>query len=315
MKKLVVVALGGNAILRGDEIGTIEQQEENTRNTLENLIPMIKEGYNMIISHGNGPQVGNILMRNDAGEQLYGIAQMPLDVCVADSQGGIGYMIERILRNLLREHGIEKEVVTLVTQVVVDKNDNAFSNLTKRVGKIYNKEQAENLKKLKGWQFKTSPKTKDGWRRVVASPKPIRVLNEQVINRLVNQGIIVITVGGGGVPVYIDDKNSVRPSEAVIDKDFASSVIGAALKADELYILTDVPYVYLNYKKPNQQQLETINKNEAEKYLEQGMFGEGNMSPKISACINFVKNGGNKAVITEATKLTDKTYGTKIVLE
>ncbi len=315
MNKLAVVALGGNAILRGDQEGTIEQQEQNSRDTLSNLIYLIEEGYDIIISHGNGPQVGNILMRNDAGEEMYNIAQMPLDVCVADSQGGIGYMLEKELRNLLKDKGIDKEVITIVTQVVVDKNDPAFQNPTKRVGKIYNGKQAEKLKKDKGWEFKSSPKMEDGWRRVVPSPKPIRVLNEKVIEQLVRQGIIVITVGGGGVPVYIDENNHIRPSEAVIDKDLASAVIGAKLKADELYILTDVPYVYLNYNTPEQQKLELLNKEEIEKYIADGVFGEGNMSPKIKACLSFVENGGKKAVITEATKLSDKKYGTKIVLK
>ena len=315
MKKTAIIALGGNALLRGDQAGTIEEQEKNSKNTLSNLLYLIKEDYDIVITHGNGPQVGNILMRNDAGEQLYDIAQMPLDICVADSQGGIGYMLERVLRNLLKEHGINKEVVTLVTPVVVDKNDPAFKNPTKRVGKIYNKEQADKLAKDKGWEFRKSPKTEDGWRRVVPSPKPIKVLNYKVIDQLVKQGNIVIAAGGGGVPVYIDENNNIHPSEAVIDKDFASAVLGTSIKADEYYILTDVPFVYINYKKENQKKLEFIDKKDAEKYIEQGMFGEGNMSPKIRACLKFIENGGQKAVITEATKLEDKSFGTKITLE
>jgi len=315
MNKLAVVALGGNAILRGNQLGTIEEQSQNSKDTLSNLLYLIEEGYDMVISHGNGPQVGNILMRNDAGEELYNIAQMPLDICVADSQGGIGYMLEKELRNLLKEKGINKEVVTLVTQVVVDKNDPAFQNPTKRVGKIYNSEQAEKLRKDKGWEFKSDPKKEGGFRRVVASPKPIRVLNDAVIEQLVRQGIIVITVGGGGVPVYIDENNNIKPSEAVIDKDLASAVIGAKLEADELYILTDVPFVYTNYNTPQQEKLELLNKVQIEKYIADGTFGEGDMAPKIKACLNFVENGGKKAVITEATKLSDKSFGTKIVLK
>ena len=315
MNKLAVVALGGNAILRGNQVGTIEEQSQNSKDTLSNLLYLIEEGYDMIISHGNGPQVGNILMRNDAGEELYNIAQMPLDVCVADSQGGIGYMLEKELRNLLKEKGINKEVVTIVTQVVVDKNDPAFQNPTKRVGKIYNAEQTEKLKKDKGWEFKSDPKKEGGFRRVVASPKPIRVLNDTIIEQLVRQGIIVITVGGGGIPVYIDENNNIQPSEAVIDKDLASAVIGAKLEADELYILTDVPFVYTNYNTPQQEKLELLNKVQIEEYIADGTFGEGDMSPKIKACLSFVENGGKKAVITEATKLSDKSCGTKIVLK
>jgi len=316
MNKLAVVALGGNALLRGNQVGTIDEQEQNTYDTLENLVYLIKEGYSLVIGHGNGPQVGNILMRNDAGEQTYGIPQMPLDVCVADSQGGIGYMIERMLRNVLHKHGIQKEVVCLVTSVVVDKDDPAFQNMTKRVGKIYTKEQADVLAKEKGWVFKEEIKdTGSGWRRVVASPKPLRVMNERIVEELAREGVIVIAAGGGGVPVYIDEKGDVRPSEAVIDKDSACSLLANRIKADEFYILTDVPYVFINYKKPGEKKLEFINKADTDKYLAEGMFGEGNMAPKIKACLNFVEKGGAKSVITEATKLSDKSYGTKITLE
>jgi carbamate kinase len=315
MKKLAVVALGGNALLRGDQAGTIEEQEKNTKDTLENLIYLIREGYGLVISHGNGPQVGNILMRNDAGEEKYGIPQMPLDICVADSQGGIGYMIERVMRNVLNEHGIEKDIVTLVTQVVVDKNDPAFQNPTKRVGKIYTKEQADELAKAKGWIFKESPKQKDGWRRVVASPEPLDLFNVQTIEEIARRGTIVIASGGGGIPVYIDEKNDVRPLEAVIDKDKASSLMATKIKADEFYILTDVPYVYVDFRQPNEKKLEFLNKADAEKYMKEGKFGEGNMAPKIRAALNFIDNGGEKSVITEATKLEDKSYGTKITLE
>lgn len=316
MNKLAVVALGGNALLRGNQVGTIEEQEQNTTDTLENLVYLIKEGYDLVISHGNGPQVGNILMRNDAGEEMYGIPQMPLDICVADSQGGIGYMIERMLRNVLKKHGIAKEVCCLVTPVIVDKNDPAFQNPTKRVGKIYNKAQADALTASKGWVFKDEVKdTGTGWRRVVPSPKPVGILNEKVINQLVRQGIIVIAAGGGGVPVYMDEVGDVRPSEAVIDKDSASSLLANRIKADEFYILTDVSYVYINYKKPGEKKLEFLNKADTDKYLNEGMFGEGNMAPKIRSCLQFVENGGKMSVITEATKLADMSYGTKITLE
>jgi len=316
MNKLAVVALGGNALLRGNQMGTIEEQEQNTENTLENLVYLIKEGYSLVIGHGNGPQVGNILMRNDAGEQNYGIPQMPLDVCVADSQGGIGYMIERMLRNVLHKHRIEKEVVCLVSSVVVDKDDPAFKNPTKRVGKSYTKEQADALTKEKGWIFKEEVKDMvSGWRRVVPSPRPIKIMNETIIEELAREGVIVIAAGGGGVPVYIDENGKVRPSEAVIDKDLATALLAARIKADEFYILTDVPYVYINYKKPNEKKLEFLDKADTEKYLAEGMFGEGNMAPKIRACLEFVEQGGSKSVITEATKLEDMSYGTKITMQ
>jgi carbamate kinase len=314
-KKLAVVALGGNALLRGDQIGTIDEQEQNTTETLENLVFLIQEGYDIVITHGNGPQVGNILMRNDAGEKLYNIAQMPIDICVADSQGGIGYMIERMFRNVLNKYNIAKNVICVVTQVVVDKNDPAFSDPQKRVGKIYTKEQANHLSAEKGWIFKEEVKSQDGFRRVVPSPEPIAVMNESIIRDLARSGNIVIAAGGGGVPVYIDEKKDVRPAEAVIDKDMASSLLATLIGADEFYILTDVPYIYINYKKPDQEIKEFLNYSDTLKYLNEGQFSKGSMAPKIQACLNFIKNGGSKSVITEAFKLADKKYGSKITME
>ena len=314
MNKLAVIALGGNALLRGDEKGSIEEQNKNSYDTLKNLVYLIKEGYNLVISHGNGPQVGNILMRNDAGQEMYDIAPMPLDICVADSQGGIAYMLERILRNILKEEGIDKNIISLVTQVVVDKNDSAFQNPTKRVGKIYTKKQADKLTEKKGWQFKKSPKAEDAWRRVVPSPKPIKIINEEIIANLVSEGNIVIASGGGGIPVYYDENDMLQPLEAVIDKDNASSLLAQRIGANEFYILTDVPFVYLNYGTPEQKELELLNAKDVHSYLTKGVFGEGNMEPKIKAALNFVENGGFKSVITEARQLENKEIGTRITL-
>ncbi len=314
-KKLAVVALGGNALLRGDQAGTIDEQEQNTTDTLENLVFLIREGYDIVITHGNGPQVGNILMRNDAGEQIYNIAQMPVDICVADSQGGIGYMIERMFRNVLNRHGIEKNVICVVTSVLVDINDHAFSDPQKRIGKIYTKEQADELAMKKGWIFREEVKNNGGFRRVVPSPEPVGIMNKAIIQDLAAKGNIVIAAGGGGVPVYIDEKNDVRPAEAVIDKDLASSLLATLIGADEFYILTDVPYIYINYKKPDQQIKEFLNYTDALKYLNEGQFARGSMAPKIQACLNFIRQGGKKSVITEAFKLADKKYGSKITME
>ncbi len=313
--KLAVVALGGNALLRGDQAGTIEEQERNTTDTLENLIFLIREDYDLVITHGNGPQVGNILMRNDAGEQLYKIAQMPIDICVADSQGGIGYMIERMFRNVLNRQGIRKNVVCVITQVIVDKDDPAFSDPQKRIGKIYNSGQAEELALKKGWIFREEVKIDGGYRRVVPSPKPIGIMNETIIRDLARSGNIVIAAGGGGVPVYLDENNDVRTTEAVVDKDLASSLLATRIGADEFYILTDVPYIYINYKKPGQEIKEFLNYEDALKYLNDGQFAKGSMAPKIQACLNFIKSGGKKSVITEAFKLADKRYGSKITME
>jgi carbamate kinase len=306
-KKLAVVALGGNALLRGDQIGTIDEQEENTTLTLENLVFLINEGYNLVITHGNGPQVGNILMRNDAGEQLYNIAQMPVDICVADSQGGIGYMIERMFRNVLNKHGIDKNVICIVTQVIVDKNDQAFDDPQKRIGKIYTRDEADKLSAKKGWIFREEVKMDGGFRRVVPSPVPVDIMNHSIIRDL--------AAGGGGVPVYFDEKKDVRPAEVVIDKDLASSLLASLIGADEFYILTDVPYIYINYKKPDQEIKEFLNYEDTLKYLNEGHFAKGSMAPKIEACLNFIKKGGKMSVITEAFKLADKKYGSKITME
>jgi carbamate kinase len=314
-KKLAVVALGGNALLRGDQIGTIDEQEENTTQTLENLIFLINEGYDLVITHGNGPQVGNILMRNDAGEQLYNIAQMPVDICVADSQGGIGYMIERMFRNVLNRHGLTRNVVTMVTQVVVDRNDPAFGDPQKRIGKIYTKEEADALALKKGWIFREEVKAEGGFRRVVPSPLPIDIMNHTIIRDLARQGNIVIAAGGGGVPVYIDEKKDVRPAEVVIDKDRASALLASMIGAGEFYILTDVPYIFINYKKPDQEIREFLDYADTMKYLKEGHFAKGSMAPKIEACLSFLEKGGKMAVITEAFKLADKKYGSKITME
>ena len=314
-RKLAVVALGGNALLRGDQIGTIDEQEQNTTETLENLVFLINEGYDLVITHGNGPQVGNILMRNDAGEQIYNIAQMPVDICVADSEGGIGYMIERMFRNVLNKHGIEKNVVCIVTSVITDINDPAYKDPQKRIGKIYTREQADELASKKGWIFKEEVKNEGGFRRVVPSPAPMHIMNHSIIGDLARKGNIVIAAGGGGVPVYIDEKNDVRPAEAVIDKDLASALLATLIGANEFYILTDVPYIYINYKKPDQQVREFLNYADALKYLEEGQFTKGSMAPKIRACLNFIRQGGRMSVITEAFKLADTKYGSKITME
>ncbi|QZE13144.1 carbamate kinase [Halosquirtibacter laminarini] len=314
MTKLAVIALGGNALLRSNQEGNMDQQNKNTMDTLENIVFLLKQNYNLIITHGNGPQVGNILLRNEAGTKEYGIPSMPLDVCVADSQGGIGYTIERNLRNMLKKYHIQREVITMSSMVEVDPDDPAFTNWTKRVGPTYNQEQKDDLESKNGWQFKSSSKKEGSYRRVVPSPTPISVMNSDWIKELCDRGVIVIASGGGGIPVYYDQINNLVPVEGVIDKDMASSVLAASVHADEFYILTDVPYLYSSYGTENQKVLEFLDYNDAVEYGHQGAFGEGTMQPKVNACLDFVKNGGEKAIITEATKLQDKSYGTKITL-
>lgn len=312
MKKTAVVALGGNALLRGNEIGTIHQQEKNTYDTCINLLNLIKDDYNLVITHGNGPQVGNIMLRNEAGYNNYKIPKMPLDICVADSQGGIGYMIERQMVNILKDHKIKKNVVTLVTQVLVDPDDPAFQNPSKPVGAFYLKEEADLLARSNNFVFKEDPR-KRGWRRVVPSPKPQDILNKKVIKDLVNKGNIVIASGGGGVPVYQGKDKKLYGVEAVIDKDHASALLAQEIGAEAFYILTDVPKVYIKFHKPDQMELNSITADEAQKFYDEGEFAAGSMGPKILAAINFVKNGGKETVITESTLLGKPESGTRIV--
>jgi carbamate kinase len=312
MKKIAVVALGGNALIRGNEIGTIQQQEKNTFNTLVNLVELIKKDFNIVITHGNGPQVGNILLRNEAGYNQYKIPKMPLDICVADSQGGIGYMIERQMKNILIEHKIRRNVITIVTEVLVDINDPAFQEPTKPVGAFFLKEEAELLARANNWVIKEDPR-KRGWRRVVASPKPLEIVNKKIIKDLVRKGTIVIAAGGGGVPVYRDKKKQLQGIEAVIDKDLASSLLANEIEADDFFILTDVKNVYINFNKPGQKALETITIEEAKYYLDQGEFSKGSMGPKIEAAIEYVEHGGKETIITESSALADKDAGTRIV--
>ncbi len=280
MKRTAVVALGGNALLRGNEIGTIQQQEKNTYETCINLLNLLKEDYNLVITHGNGPQVGNIMLRNEAGYNNYKIPKMPLDICVADSQGGIGYMIERQIINILKDHKIKKNVVTLITQVLVDRNDIAFENPTKPVGAFYLKEEADLLSRVNNFVFKEDPR-KRGWRRVVPSPQPMDILNKKVIKDLVNKGNIVIASGGGGVPVYRGEDKHLYGVEAVIDKDHASALLAKEIGAEAFFILTDVSKVFLRFNKPDQKALDIITADEAQKFYDDGEFAAGSMGPKI----------------------------------
>ncbi len=314
MTKIAVVAFGGNALLRSNEVGTIEQQEKNTLETCEQLIPIIERGFELVITHGNGPQVGNILLRNEAGNKEYKIPKMPLDICVADSQGGIGYMIERQMRNALNNLHVEKNVVAVITEVLVDINDPAFQNPTKPIGPYYIKEEADLLSKANDWIFKEDAR-KRGWRRVVASPTPIKVMNNEVIRDLVDHGHIVIGAGGGGIPVYWhSDTGYLEAIEAVVDKDLASALLAKEIGAEKFYIITDVPKAFINYNKPNQQALDHLSVGDAKKLYEAGEFGSGSMGPKILAAIEFVENGGKEAIITSEEELQKENCGTRITL-
>jgi carbamate kinase len=309
--KLAVVALGGNSIIKAGEKGTIEEQERNANETCKFLIELVKKGYNLIITHGNGPQVGNVLLRNEAANTMWGIPVMPLDICVADTEGGMGYMLQRAMYNQLKKENMDKTVATVVTQVVVDKNDDAFKNPTKPIGPFYDEKRAKELMKEKGWSMVED--SGRGWRRVVPSPHPEEIIELDVIKDLVENGRIVIAAGGGGVPVAKNDDGTLEALEAVIDKDLASSLLARKLNADMFMILTGVPKVAINFKKENEKWLDEMTVEEAEKYLAEGQFPAGSMGPKIKAAIEYVKFSGKPVIITEQSELSKENYGTKIV--
>lgn len=310
MSKLVVVALGGNALLRSNQKGTYTEQIENVTDTCEALMSFIKNGDGLIIGHGNGPQVGNVMLQHEAGAKMFEVQPMPMDFCVSETQGSIGYLIETGFRKVLSQHGYKNNIVTLVTRVLVDGNDPMFKNPTKPVGPYYEKEEAEEYAAATGSVFKEDPKGR-GWRKVVASPKPLEINNIELVELLARQGNIVVTVGGGGIPVVEKDGYYVGV-EAVIDKDLASSLAAVQVKADEFYILTDVPQAYINFRKENEKALGRITVAEAKKYLEEGQFTEGSMAPKMRAAIKFVEETGHEAVITDATSLGNPNAGTRI---
>jgi carbamate kinase len=301
MKK-IVIAVGGNSLISAGQRGFIEEQKAAAYETCKHIADMIGAGNQLVIAHGNGPQVGNILLRNDAGEQLHGIPQMPMDICGADSQGGIGYMLSQALINILRAKKIKKGVVTVVTQCVVDRNDEAFKNPRKPVGPFYKADQVEQKRKDNpGWTIIEDAGR--GYRRVVASPIPGRIVEQPAIEILVNSGQIVIAVGGGGIPVIEKENGDLEGIAAVIDKDNASCVLANNIKADIFMISTDVPQVFINFKKPDQQGLSKITVSEAKKHLADGQFAKGSMEPKIKASIKFVESGGEMAIITNPPSL------------
>jgi carbamate kinase len=312
MKKLAVAALGGNALIRGSQSGSIKEQEENAFAICKYLTELIKRDYNLVITHGNGPQVGNILLRNEAGYTNYKVPKMPLDICVADSQGGIGYMIERQMLNALANAGLKKNVITIVSQILVSKDDPAFENPTKPVGAFYLKEEADLLSRVNNWRFAEDPR-KRGWRRVVASPRPLDIFNSAIIKLLAEAGNIVITAGGGGIPVHYNENKDLVGIEAVIDKDLTSSLLSQKVEADVFFILTDVPKICINFQKPDEKTLDIIKLADAKKYLKYGEFAVGSMKPKIQAAIDFLENGGDETIITEAAELLNEKCGTRII--
>ncbi|CAM3073524.1 carbamate kinase [Streptobacillus felis] len=291
MSKRLVIALGGNALGNNPQ-----EQLELVRGTAKAIVSMAKEGYEVIIGHGNGPQVGMINLAMDyAANGDVKTPYMPFAECGAMSQGYIGYHLQQAIREELKNQGINKEVATIVTQVLVDKEDEAFKNLTKPIGMFYTKEVAEEIAKEKGFTFVEDAGR--GYRRVVASPKPVKIIELNVVKQLVEAGNIVITVGGGGIPV-IETETGLKGVDAVIDKDKSSAKLAQDLNADMLVILTAVDRVCINFNKPNQEELAELTIEDALRYIEEGHFAKGSMLPKVEACLDFVKNSDGNALIT-----------------
>ncbi len=300
--------------MQGGQKGTIDEQEHNAYETSEKLMALIREkDYNLVVTHGNGPQVGNILLSDTAGNKLYGMPQMPLDVCVAYSQGFIGYVIEQQLKNVLMANDLDRDIITIITQVLVNKDDPAFENPTKPIGPFYSKEEAEKMMEGTDARFAEDPRGR-GWRKVVASPKPLVINNKKSIEKIARQGTIVVAVGGGGIPVFYVEENKLQGIDAVIDKDLASALLAAQINADKFFILTDVAKVCLNFNTPQEKTIDRMTIAEAKRYLDEGHFAEGSMAPKIRAAIYFVEHSGKDAIITKTTKLGIDNGGTRIVM-
>ncbi len=307
-----MVALGGNAITREFEEGDIYQQFANTRRALVGVADLIERGYRLAVSHGNGPQVGHALIRVEQTRDV--VPPVPLGVIVADLEGGMGYMIEQTLQNKLLLRNVKRSVVTLLAQVIVDQNDPSMLNPTKFVGPFYAENKIRELEEKRGYTIKKDPGR--GYRRVVPSPLPKRIVEADVIRRLVDQGTVVITVGGGGIPVYTEQDGRLEGVDAVVDKDRASMVLARDINAQELYILTAVDKVCLNYNTERQKSLDLMTVTEAKQYLQQGHFPGGSMGPKVEAAIDFLQQGGERVVISSVEHMPeaiDGKTGTEII--
>lgn len=296
MKKKAVIALGGNALVKKGQKGTIYEQFTNTRRSTKSIVKMIKEGWDVVITHGNGPQVGAILLQNKVAKDL--TPAMPLGICVAESEGLIGYMIQQCLSNALKKEHIEKPVIALITQVIVDQDDPFLSHPTKPIGPYYNEDEVIQLRK-EGWQMTRQP---NGWRMVVPSPDPKQIVEGESIRKMLDDGIIVIASGGGGMPVVEKEDGGLDGLEAVIDKDLAAERLAEAVEAELLLILTDVEKVYLHYGTPKQKTLDRISLKELKNYYETNHFPPGSMGPKILAAIRFLESGGKKVIVADIEK-------------
>jgi len=302
MGKLAVLAIGGNSLIKDKQHETVQDQYEAVCETAKHIVGMVEQGFDVVITHGNGPQVGFILRRAEVAHEVANIHLVPLVNCGADTQGAIGYQIQQALDNEFRRRGIKKRAATVVTQVVVDKNDPAFQNPAKPIGTFYTKEQAEKLgKEHPDWVIINDAGR--GYRRVVPSPMPVEIVEQDAIEMLVKNGFSVVGVGGGGIPVIRNDKGELEGIAAVIDKDNASSLLAINIRSDVFIISTAVEKVYLNYNKPNQVALDKMTVAEAKKYVEEGHFAKGSMLPKIKAIVRFLEAGGKEAIVTNPESL------------
>ncbi len=296
-KKVAVVAIGGNSLIRDPKRVTVEDQEDALRETAHHVVDMVEAGWEVAVGHGNGPQVGFILRRSEIAAKAEGMHEVPLDVCGADSQGAIGYEFQQALQNELYRCGIKKNVCTIVTQMLVDQNDPAFKNPSKPIGGFMEEVEAHRRDKEMGWSVVEDAGR--GWRRVVPSPLPKEIVELDSVKTLIRAGVLVITVGGGGIPVIDPGDGEYRGTAAVIDKDFASSLLARELKADLFLIATAVEKVAINFGKPDQKWLDRMTLAEAKKYLAEGThFAKGSMAPKVQAIIWYLEAGGKQALIT-----------------
>jgi carbamate kinase len=305
MMKLAVVAIGGNALILDGQRGTIEEQFDNALTTGRHIAAMVEQGWRVVVTHGNGPQVGFILLRSDmAAEKL---PRLPLDLCDADSEGGLGYIIGNSLQRALAERGLRQTVVAVLSRVVVDPTDPAFANPSKPIGQFYSREEAEKHRDEAGWTIVED--SGRGYRRVVPSPQPLRIVELEAIRTLAAAGFVLLACGGGGIPVKEESPGIYRGVEAVIDKDLASCLLASALNADLLLISTGVPRVSINFRRPDQQELAHMTLEEARRHLADGQFPPGSMGPKIRAAIRFLEAGGPEVLITSPESIADALRG------
>ena len=304
-KGLAVVAVGGNALIKDKQHQSVPDQYQAAAETMKHVADMIQDGWDVVVTHGNGPQVGFILRRSEiASHELH---EVPLDYCGADTQGAIGYMFQQALHNEFLKRGMKKTAATVVTQTIVDRNDKAFQNPTKPIGSFMEEGQAREKMEKEGWTCVEDAGR--GWRRVVASPIPQRIVEADAIKNLIDHDFVVVAVGGGGIPVLENEDGSLVGVEAVIDKDFGSAILASMIDADLFMISTAVEKVAINFNKPDQKWLDTLTVAEAQRYLDEGQFGKGSMAPKIEAILKYFAKGGKKAIITDPEHMRDALHG------